>query len=671
MLLKKMTGNFLESAATRVTVLDNRESEDGLQFLIHFFNDIRPRAAKGSRDPEQNLQKAIRLLLQYPLLLTNLRHALFSQLINTDLTIAITESGIPVSRSFWQEFGNRLKHKILPPLQDEDDFLYVVNRVFFRKDDIEWLEKISRGNWIQFFETAGLPFNVENKELQEQLLSSLKILSFQVAQLGLEKEVAKYIPKDFSDNPFVQQNYKVHEAEEVLLNNANVTNTAAIFTQVKQSIEVCEQAIDHIRENLSLKGASLTQTYILLILSSRLERMHLLLDVLDTDHQFDTGKFVDLFLGLVRNENRKNSIRDFLSSGLSYLAYRIAEHKGSKGGQYITNTRLEYWTMIGSAMWGGVIISFIAIFKNLLGKLPMAPFWQGFFYSVNYSFGFILIDQTKSTLATKQPAFTASAVAGSLDSRKSTGAPNLYNLAITVSKVSRSQIASFFGNLIVVFPLSFLLAWGYNQLTGARIADEAGAYKMLQDQHPWKSLALLYACITGCFLFLSGIIAGYVQNKIQYARIPDRLKKHPTLKVSILPARLDKIAAFIDKNAGAIAGNVSLGFMLGMAGMIQKIFGIPFDIRHITISAANTGIAVFEIGIKNIEPWYLVTVFFGVLGIGFLNFLVSFSLAFTVAVKSRGIHLRDYPEFMKILWRYFKTNPMDFVRPRKRLLTEE
>lgn len=665
---KKKNVDFFETAITRVSVLDSRNREEGLQFLIRFFNEIRPGAEKDKKNPDQNLQHAIRLLHQYPLLLTNLRHALFSQLINTDITFAITESGIPLARGFWQEFGNRLKHKLLPPLQDENDFLYVVNRVFYSKNDIEWVNQVSRETWILFFEKAGLPFNIENRELQAQLLNSLKILSFQVAQLGLEKEVAQYIATDFEENPFVQQNYRVHEMELKLRANEPANDS---IESVEQILQTCEDAIGMIRRNLSEKGASLTQTYILLILATRLQRMTILIDALDRDHLFDTGKLVDFFIVLVRNENRKNSVREFLSQGLSYLAYQIAEHKGIKGSKYITNSRKEYFAMIGSAMWGGFIISFIAIIKNLLGKFAMAPFWQGFAYSVNYSFGFIAIEQTKSTLATKQPAFTASAVASSLDTRKSSSEPNLHNLAITVSKVSRSQIASFFGNLIVVFPLTFFLAWGYCELTGTHIADEAGAQKLLKDQHPWKSPSLLYACFTGFFLFLSGIIAGYVQNKILYARIADRMEKHPLLRLSLTSARLQRLSVFIEKNAGAIAGNIALGFFLGMSGIVGKIFGIPFDIRHITISAGNCGIAVFELGFQNIPKWYLLTVFLGVLTIGFINFLVSFSLAFIVAVKSRGIHLRNYPEFIKILWRYFRHNPLDFIRPRKRLLTEE
>jgi site-specific recombinase len=131
--------------------------------------------------------------------------------------------------------------------------------------------------------------------------------------------------------------------------------------------------------------------------------------------------------------------------------------------------------------------------------------------------------------------------------------------------------------------------------------------------------------------------------------------------------RLRRLAGYVEKHAGSLAGNIALGFFLGMAGFVGEIFGIHFDIRHITISAGNTALAVYGLGFDHIDPWYLVTVIMGVLGIGFMNFLSSFSLAFVVALKSRGVRLRDYPEFLGILWRYFRSHPLDFIRPRRRL----
>lgn len=317
-------------------------------------------------------------------------------------------------------------------------------------------------------------------------------------------------------------------------------------------------------------------------------------------------------------------------------------------------------------MWGGFIISFTAILKNLIGKLKLAPFPLGFLYSLNYSAGFILIEETKSTLATKQPAFTASAVAGSLDTRKIEGEPDLEGLAATVAKVSRSQIASFFGNLIIVFPLTFILAWGYHQLSGNKIVDGAAAFKLLKDQHPWRSPSLLYACFTGVFLFVSGIIAGYWQNKVQYGQIRERLIRHPALKVSFSQQRLTRLAEYVEKHIGALIGSLALGFFLGFSGVIGKIFGIPFDIRHITIASGNVSIGLYGAGINDVPPYFMLAVIFGVLGIGFLNFLVSFALAFTVAVKSRGIHLSQYPRLLSTILRYLIRHPRHFFLPERK-----
>jgi site-specific recombinase len=693
---KKNKPDFIETATSKAAILPISDSRQGLDFLVSFFSAIRP--SRTGRNASKNLERLMAAMQEHPILLTNLRHALFSQLIHTDLSATLTESGIPLARGFWQEFFGRLRHKLLPPLQNENDFLYVLNRVFFRNHDYQWVESIPRENWIKFFGVIGLSLHMDDRRVLHQLLQSLKVLAFQVAQLGLEKEVLNYItPEQQENNPFVIQNYRVHDLEEMLLQEgvqesaasmradtghqapAAVTATAAdaddvsvspatlISAQIKKTLQDCYAGIDYIREQSVARGASLHQTYTLIILANRLDRISILVDLLDNDQHFDAGKFVDFFRMLVRNENRKNSLLEFMSQSMGYLAYQIAEHKGSKGGKYITSTWAEYNSMLKSAMGGGAWVCLVVFIKNLLTKLTLPVFWHGFAYSVNYSVGFVLIEETHTTLATKQPAFTASAVAGSLDTRKNDREPNLYNLALTVAKVSRSQIASFAGNLLVVFPGAWLIAWGYDKIVKTKILSGAAAAKMLQDQHPWQSLSLLYACNAGFFLFLSGIIAGYVQNKIQYGHISERLQTHPILRLSMSRERLQRLSNYIEKHAGTIIGNIALGFFLGMAGFIGEIFGIRFDVRHITISSGNTAMAVYGLGLQNIPRMYLLTILGGVLGIGFFNFLVSFSLAFIVAVRSRGIRLKNYPAFLGILWRYFRSNPLDFIRPRKRL----
>ncbi|MEX6687990.1 hypothetical protein QTN47_10820 [Danxiaibacter flavus] len=648
------------------------DKDTGLNFLVDFFKQIRPKSTQFATAAETRMQTAIQQLHEHPSVLRNLQAAMLSQLINTNLIPALTESGVLKARGFVQELVKRINHKFLPALQDENDFLYVINRVFYKHNDYVWVERISTDTWQVFFETLGVPLSKSNHLLQKQLFKSLIVLSYKIVSLSYDHEVHAVIPEEYVDeNPFIEQNnLSVLITELEAKENVPYDEVTKDADKLDSVLDTCLACLQQMKETQAEEGASLSLTYTLLVMETCLNRMKIIVASADTDQTFHTYKVVDFFIRLIRNEKRKNSIRELSSQSLGYIAYRIAEHKGIKGNKYITSSRREYNKMIISAMWGGLIICFTAVFKNLLTKVHFPPFWAGVAYSVNYSLGFLLIEHTHSSLATKQPAFTASALAESLDNRKN-DQPNLYSLAITVSKVMRSQVASFFGNLIIVFPGSYLLAWLYELCTHKKIVEGAQAMNLLEDQHPWHSLSLAYAMNTGVFLFISGLLAGFVQNKIQYGKVKKRLERHPVLTLTMKKERRERFAAFIDHYAGSIAGNVALGFFLGMAGLVPKIFGIPFDIRHITISAANTSIGIYGVGFTNLTWQYILVVILGVLGIGFINFLVSFSLAFIVAVKSRGIKLREYPEFLKILLRYFKKYPMRFIRPGKGAAKED
>ena len=53
---------------------------------------------------------------------------------------------------------------------------------------------------------------------------------------------------------------------------------------------------------------------------------------------------------------------------------------------------------------------------------------------------------------------------------------------------------------------------------------------MIYELNVFSSPAIFHAAIAGVFLFISGMIAGHVSNKIKYRRIPERIKEHPVLK---------------------------------------------------------------------------------------------------------------------------------------------
>ncbi|MFT3934815.1 MAG: hypothetical protein QM726_14415 [Chitinophagaceae bacterium] len=648
----------------------NSNSNRGVDYLVELVKKIRPSRHKNFEEAELRFKSLMFQLQQDKSLLFALRKSLLSQFTNSNLNSALTESGIASSRGFVQELLGKIKHKFLPALQSSNDFLYVISRVFYKKSDYVWVSGIDPELWKNFFELLGIHVNLTEAALTKQLNQALQILSYRLVNLSMEKEVAvRY--HDFAEaiHPFVEQNRLVNMYLEKS-NSLLPAEKRLLLINIQENLYNCRQINQWVKAQRLQYGTSLAQTFIMVRCEEQVERMLIILDALDADNVFNTERFVEYFITVVRNEKKKNSLGEFLSTNLGLLAYQIAEHKGKKGEKYISTTRKDFRTLFRSAMGGGLIVSFVAIVKNLLSLIHLPIFWQGFAYGTNYAAGFVLMDSTNTTLATKQPAYTASAVASSLDVHKQGGRPDLRNLVITVAQVSRSQIASFAGNLIIVFPLTYLLAWGFKLATGYKIAEGAAAAKLLADQHPFQSLALLYACFTGFFLFLSGLIAGYVDNHVVYGRISERIKTHPVFVNTMSKKRLDRLVQIVDKSAGAITGSICLGFFLGCAGPLGKFLGIPFDIRHITISAGNTAIGFYGLDHKIALP-YLFTIIGGVLMIGFLNFLVSFSLAFYVAVKSRGIKLRDYPEFFTLLGRYLRHHPKDFIWPPRAVRTVE
>jgi site-specific recombinase len=673
--LKLLRRNKTKIAETKekyglVLPLQNRVS--GLAFLIQVLKKIRPTTPDNAEDAIVKFKAFLYQLNTDRSLLFSMRKALLSQFNNAKITTALTENGIVSSRGFYMELFSKIKHKILPALLEPNNFLYVINKVFYRKKDWIWVEKLPNELWADFFNLLGVQINVTHPKIITQLHNSLQILSYRVAALGIEKEITeRFTDADHAIHPFIEQNRLTNAyIQKVVTEGYNFTGKAMHIAAIEEALYNCLQSVTWIKEQRLTNGTSLAQTYLLTRIEQQIQRMFIVYDVVDEDSAFNTDRFVDYFKTIVTNEKRKNSLKEFLSENTGFLAYQIAEHGGKTGDNYITTTKKEYWQMFLSAAGGGFIISFIGLLKNIIAKLSLPPFWKGFLYSSNYATGFILIQETGCTLATKQPAYTANTIASALDEKH--GDFDMRNLVIIIAKVCRTQIASFAANLLVVFPMAYLLAMLFFSTTGFYlIANDAGeALKTLKDQQPFHSLSLLYAAFTGFFLFASGIIAGYVENSVVYGKVAERMRSGVGLR-NFKESWRNRIINYVENNFGSLVGNIALGFFLGMASFIGNAFGLPFDIRHITIAAANTSIAYFTMHNK-IPLSTLMYTLSGVGLIGLVNFAVSFGLSFLVALKSRGIALSKYPSFFKATLKYVKKYPLDFVRaPLKPRLAEQ
>jgi len=694
-----------------------------LEMLVLLVQAIRPRSHEMNSKAEQRLLFLIEILRGDSRLLYHFCGLLVHVFVHTDLSEVLMESGINSEQRFFSELSKRLKHKILPSLKNKGSFLYAINAVFYKKSDYLWIRDIEDAAWVALLELIGVEFHITDSKTRAQLFTSMVILSGRISALGMESDVRRCL-KESDQLWFLKQNHTtLHIVEELFNADLSLADPAsaasavsAVFAasadpasaafaehsladpasaasadpasatsavsadpasaasadlslnrlnqKLPDELLHCETLLQHVQGEINRYGTSLHQTYLLLHIRQLIERMRLIIEMVNNEGNVNLHRMVRYFKEVVQNENTKNSLRSLLRGNVEFLAYRIAEHERNTGEHYITTTPAEYRRMLRSAMGGGVIISFIAVIKALFHFIKMAPFWQGFAYSVNYAMGFIGIYATGATLATKQPAMTASAIASSLDSSQD-DALNLPELAILVSQAWRSQTISFVGNLMTVFPLTLGIALLWNLTFGHPIADPDFAQTLLDNQNPLKGLCLLYACFTGVFLYLSGIISGFFDNKAVYGNIPQRLREHPALKRYFSKKTVNKIADYTGKHLGGIMGNLCLGFFLGMAGFIGYIFGVSFDVRHITISTANFAIGLQGVGFTvGLSELLWVTV--GVLLIGFLNFFVSFALAFFTALASRKVNFKHYQLFIRHLLRLVLRYPLDFIRPPKK-----
>jgi site-specific recombinase len=526
---------------------------------------------------------------------------------------------------------------------------------------LEALSQLHGSDWLQADSALLVP---DIAILQNQLESAAMVLSYRIAAAGIEEEIAIRAGEDGAlITPFLEQNREINELL-VSIEKQDRDKAAEDYAQAMVMLKQCKENIRSLDKAAVVNGASLQHTFIVNKSSILIDRLAIILSLL---HEIEEDIKITGFLGLIRDivimEISPKQLRDFLSRNVQLIAYRITENKRKTGEHYITSGVAEYWEMFMSAAGGGLIVSLMVILKLMIHHAEMPPLWEGLLFSLNYAGGFVLVHILGFTIATKQPAMTAAYIAASLDEAKSDD-DGYENFAVMIAAVSRSQLASFAGNLLVVFPFSLLWIFFLNVIFGDYFLKEATAQQLLDSVHPIFSLSVLYAAFAGFYLFLSGLISGFGDNKVIVSHIGLRLMHHPWLSKHISHSRLTKIVAYTEQNLGPIIGNIAVGFMLGMTAFFGHITGLPLDIRHVTFSAGNLALGLFgtSFHVTAIQVFAMLS---GIFLIGLVNFLVSFSFALQVAIRSRGLRLKNYPDLAKSVLKYFWKHPKEFFWPMK------
>jgi site-specific recombinase len=265
-----------------------------------------------------------------------------------------------------------------------------------------------------------------------------------------------------------------------------------------------------------------------------------------------------------------------------------------------------------------------------------------------------------ATLATKQPAATATVLAASMNDL---GSPErIHELVEEIVCLIRTQFAAIAGNLLLVVPSVLLidLLWGLT--TGGHQLDAKKAAATIASLSVFGP-TLIYAALTGVLLWVSSLAAGWADNWFASRQIGENMLTNRRWLIVLGVRRLTGVVKFLRHHVAGLGGNVALGLLLALLPAYADTLGIPFDVRHVTLSTGSITAAVAALGADTLYTtpfWYAVI---GIAGVGVLNLGVSFWLALQVALRARGVQRVEKHVIYRQLRRVLFMQPRRLVWP--------
>jgi site-specific recombinase len=701
-----------------LAILENIDADSSdIRLLVKIFDVLRPKNPKDSVSASANVRTLCQLLKGSPEHAWTLRNYLLRILDSRRHTSLYTDLGILSNDGFFSELKQRISYRILPPALGEDYLSDALDQILYIKTDCLWISAVPASDWLALFDTLTLVDKThfkagfdDSKEINCQIaitgmLEAIRTLSYRICAIGLEPKLILIHPEiEKFESPFLMQNIEIiaylDSYVDLLKGDVSGSEDAK---PILVMLDQCDVIVVKIRKNTLHQGTSIPLTYLLIVLTQSIARLRKLLFLIDvTGNLPDPPKFkqnlttssesfsnhsdekeikvqsspdcdleqiisprrlaaVALAHELIEEHNNKYDVGDLISDNLDLLARNVTENASRTGEHYIAESRTVYWTMFLSSAGAGFVIGFMALLKILASYLRAAPLAEAFLFSLNYSLGFMLIHVLHFTVATKQPAMTASRIALGLQSQDGRHI-DIDSMAELIIKVLRTQFIAVLGNLATAIPTAYLIAASYVAITGQHLVSPEKARHLLHDIDPINSLALFHAMIAGVCLFLAGLISGYYDNKALYTRLAQRVAQLRRPGRILGQERLQRLGHYVENNLGGLMGNLYFGILLGTIGTLGDMLGLPIDIRHITFSATNFATAV--VGLDFHVTWQTsVLSVFGILSIGAVNLLVSFVLALTVALRSRQVSFKHRTQLLQSLAHRFWNRPVDFLIP--------
>lgn len=580
----------------------------------------------------------------------------------SDAIALFVDIGLASRNGLVREFWTRIKLRLLP-VAPNDASLATVFSLLFRTEDKAWVESLDQAL------ASGLRALLLSEEktrasVLTAIANSIVHLTSQVASGVTESSIRQRA--NLSDAALGSLLRLPALAIEVI----DAENDAVRFqglNHFRAALDLARTTAQGVYDHFDRFGVSVSVIYDVEQLLRRIDRIDQLLAVWAADG--DASEGVRLVASLIESNTERRSVRGLLRENYSLLGKKVVERSAETGEHYIARSRGAYFTMLKRASGGGAITALTVYLKFLITSLGLSRFFEGLFLFLDYAASFLAIHFSHFTLATKQPAMTAPALAAKLDHvAKESGKQDFVDETIALI---RSQVAAVIGNLAMVAPVALAIHWLWMTATGNHILDATKATATIQS-FSLLGWTPIFAAFTGVLLWLSSLSGGWADNWVALHRLGDGIRFHRRLNQLFGERGAQRFAMFVEKHAAGVSSNLVLALLLGFTPIVAAFFGLGLDVRHVTLSTGSIAAASATLGVAVIETAAFWLAILGVLAMGALNIGVSFYLAFAMALASSRVSVADRWLLRRRVIRELARRPLQILLPPKnpRVTTE-
>ena len=633
---------------------------DKLKLIIEY---IRPSCDKETDRCEKSIDQIIDFFNSKDKTACDISDEINTLFLESKISNNITTLGILSKNGFRHEIAERFYNKFLPKPPHKGDLRYILATLFNKKDDHKWVCALDDKIWIELFASIFSKSEYVNKTknyLFSELLYAAEILSIWIASEEFDDNFIR-LDKSFlnSDSAFIALQREISNfVNNIQSDEIDIYATKFDLEHIYVLIQQCKDQVQLLKKKSVKSGISIDLTYQLERLTQINQRLE---DILELITKFETDEanyaLVELFKEAVVKNATKNSLSELYGQGIRIVAKSVTNNTSEHGDHYITSSAKEYFKMFFSAAGAGIIIALMALIKINIVQASFSQEIQTLLVSLNYGLGFVLIHILGFTVATKQPAMTASSFAEAVKKDEGKRTANQKKLVKLFFLVSRSQFAAVLGNVTLALAVTFAIAY-YVTSKGSIIINENEVEYYLGGLEPVA--ALFFAAIAGFWLFFSGLISGYFDNRADLLELKQRYYHLPVFKKLFNEQRREKLAEYLHDHHGAIAGNFFFGVLLGITPYLGYLLDLPLDIRHVAFSSAYLGISYMHMDMSTYQFLYFLEC---VLLIGMVNLVVSFMLALKISLLSRDTKFGNLFSFLKLLIIETIKRPHELILP--------